>query len=208
MKKQVLVLLFLAGLFLSQHAAAQNPVTMVLYGALSADSNPVRDTPCKVDFTLSDASDNVLFQNNFEVKTDSEGTFNFTVAPISVVSVSEQQDETFTITMVLNAPGAWKTGDTFTVVYTLNGEGAEKYRMVRGDNQEMKKGSDRSVWLFYDEYPDSYISSTFMISFNKDITDPEKITSICLEMDEWPQGPVKERGYKGGYAVGGYKTAK
>lgn len=77
---------------------------------------------------------------------------------------------------------------------------------MRFDGQQLNIANLNPVFRFNDVRPFDHLSSIFMISFSKELNNPQEIIQICsktkIGTDE--NAAPSKRGIKGGFAVGGY----
>jgi hypothetical protein len=212
MKNSILSsLIFAALIFSSGILFAQNPTTIVCQGTLTdINGNSIASENCIVRFSIENTDDEQLFTMETTETTNETGVFTLIVENLPEVFSTNTEKELVNIELLIKSSegSTWHEDDKFNVIYHLEKKGANDFTLTRHEGQKLVLSVINPVWVFSDVYPIAYLSSKFLISFSKDMTDPESIIQISkkshLEVEPAQAAPLK-RGLKGGYAVGGYK---
>lgn len=193
--------------FASTTLMGQGPSGMVYEGILSnIEGEILTETSISVTFKIEKSGREVLFDKLLEKKTNEYGKFFVRAATIPDADLSEGK---LSIEIVLHPEenDIWMEEKDFKLKYYLEMPEEDEYSMTRFEGQKLTSASTKPVWVFSDSYPFGYLSSTFMVSFSKEITNPEEIILISNKLRpqvEENESPAN-RGLKGSPAVGGYK---
>lgn len=206
-------LMFLVSLLMvSGSLFSQTPETMIINGILSdMDSDPISRQNCDVLLSFVSSNEKLLYSVERKISTNEKGEFTLILGEIPDMFSSTDDKELVDMIMEMKGESGstWLPEGKFSVKYHIEKTSTMEFKITRFEGQQMNQSSSSPVWMFHDLYPLAYLKNTFMISFSEELSDPEAIIQICRDMSP-PEAdsPAKERGIKGGYAVGGYKTKK
>ncbi len=215
-KNQTRCVLFAMTILLSALVNAQSPVTIVLKGTLTdmEDVNISNET-FEAQLRIINTSEKILLDLKIPLTSSESGEFTLPARDIPKIFNEGAGIEMVDIEINIFTDGnsSWLPDGKFGVKYHLEKTGDGVYKLTRFEGQTLDQLSENMVWSFNDIYPLAYLKSNFMFSFNPEISDPDVLIAACEElnasaMEKMAPAPVQERGIKGGYAVGGYKTKK
>jgi hypothetical protein len=205
----------------------QQPVSIVYQGTLTdMEGDVITGKKIRADMAFLDTEGNTIYSFFKETAVDDYGTFGIEAENIPEW-VLEGKTHLIRISLFSMGEDDWLMDGKFDLDYTLIDESAgdeHAFVMKRFEGLILDAVNEGELWQFTDLYPFAYLSSRFMISFNKEISDPEDIQILCNEFFNEPawkedammekaseegMAPVeapkaRSRGIKGGYAVGGY----
>jgi hypothetical protein len=170
---------------------------------------PLANVECTFLFSIVNSNEENLFESEANLISTDLGNFTIVFQNIPSIFSDNSSKEMVDLVIVMSSDGEWLENGRFLLKYHLTKLGPESYNITRFEGQELNINFKHPIWEFRDLYPLAYLSSKFMISFNPDLTDPDKIIQACYELDPSQNitaPPSKSRGVKGGYAVGGYRS--
>lgn len=189
----------------------QSPVTIVFRGTLAdVEKLAISNETCEIKAEILNSRENLLYQTEGQFVTDDSGKFIFPLRDLPPIlsSTSSLVDISFQIT----SEAAWLPGGKFLVKYHLQQISNEELQLTRFEGQKLESLKAGPLYVYSDKYPLAYLKGVFLLSFTEDLQEPERMVQLYLEMTgpkvEGAPAPPADRGIKGGYAVGGYKTKK
>lgn len=189
----------------------QSPVTIVFKGALADDQElAIKNESCAITAEIRNSQEQLFYQTEGQVITDDRGVFIFPLTDLpALFSTPTGMVE---LTLQITSNSSWLAEGKFSVKYHIQRIAANNLQITRFEGQKLNKEIFNPLEIYSDVYPLAYLKGVFLLSFTEELKDPDKILGIYLEMDhpevENAPSPPADRGVKGGYAVGGYKTKK
>lgn len=222
MKKNLLQSgLILLALFLAGSAYSQNPSTIALKSHLTnIEGEVVANAKIDASLIVINSEGKQCFDVEQSIITKADGSFSLFMQDLPPIFTKGKASEPAVIQLTITSPSgdSWLEEDKFLVKYLFTKTGNAQfteYSLTRMEEQKLNHEYATDIWKFDDVYPFAYIKSSFLVSFNDDITDAESLILAAEALfdaneaeDKAPSNKVKppsSRGIKGGAAVGGYK---
>lgn len=206
-------------IFMFSTSFAQDPSVITIESQLSdIEGTNISNSEIGASLLILNSSGQLSYENDFSLTTNDQGVFLMYIEDIPDLFVNGEGSDpvVMKITLTSSENDTWLEEDQFVVKYMLKCEGDKEnraYSLTRTEGQQLNYEYQSDIWKFQDIYPFAYIKSTFLFSFNKDITDAKSLLMVAneffkeSELDEEDMVKEKEaapsRGIKGGYAVGG-----
>ena len=203
--------IILLGMTLGFSLWAQTPFTIVYEGTLADTSSPVANETIKATIVISNDEGEKVFSKDAIVKTSDAGVFQFTLINLPYIFDSQRTTETAELTVIIkpDEESSWIDEDDLKVKFHLEKDFSinhKDYILIRFEGQKLNYSYENNVWNYQDLYPFGYLSSRFMISYNPELTDANKVIKLCDKLSE-STAKAAPRGIKGGFAIGGYNAA-
>ena len=212
----ILLTLSIAGL-----AYSQNPSTIVLKSHLTnIEGEAVANANINTSLFVLNSEGEKCFEVEKSMVTKEDGSIVLFIQNLTPVFTKGSDSDPAVIQLKITSPDgdSWLEEDKFVVKYlfTITGKGKNtEYALTRMEGQKLNYEYATDIWKFDDIYPFAYIRSSFLVSFNEDISDAESLLLAAEALfnankeeklappEATPQ--PSSRGIKGGAAVGGYK---
>lgn len=201
-------------------AYSQNPSTIAIKSLLTnIEGEAVANAAIDASLFVLNSEGLKCFETEKSLVTKNDGSFALYIQDLPPIFSMGSGSDPAVIQLTITSPGgdSWLEEDKFMVKYllTISGyAGNTEYALTRMEGQKLNHEYATDIWKFDDIYPFAYIQSSFLFSFNEDITDTESLilaadalfeASEEEDMVEPSAPPPASRGVKGSPAVGGYK---
>lgn len=202
-------------------AYSQNPSTIAIKSHLTnIEEEAVANTKIDVSLSVLNSEGVKCFETEKSLVTKNDGSLALYIQDLPPVFSKGSGSDPVVIQLTITSPDgdSWLEEEKFMVKYllTISGSaGNTEYALTRMEGQKLNYEYATDIWKFDDIYPFAYIHSSFLFSFNEDITDAESLILAADALFKASEGEKMadpslktapaSRGVKGSPAVGGYK---
>lgn len=184
----------------------QGPSVIFYTGILKKEKIPVSHQKLAVLFEVISFENQTIVSRSVKIETDKSGLFSFYADSLPAFFIDSEHDQSVNISLSITPLEKVNMMDSklITAKFQLKRiQGQYKFTRLT-DNQEMNYAYELPIWSYSDQYPDGYLFSYFILCTGKEQCEISELIDTGARI--MPRKELK-RGVKGGFAVGGYKSA-